>query len=206
MNTGLLVLRRMWRHTMLPISTAIALSLSVPAAAAPGAHGPGGEHLDAPAHAAGTMSSPRMETKSELFELVASLQGGELAILIDRFETNQPVLGASVEVESGALKAKATFHADLGDYAVDDPALLEALSKPGEHALVFTVIAGEGSDLLEGTLPVEASANEHDADHAHLPASVWVAAGLLGFGAAGFWLWRRRARRGLPVAAIGGRS
>ena len=74
-----------------------------------------------------------MEAKSETFELVARLGGGELSILIDRFETNEPVLNAQVEVESGKLKAVAKFHADQGDYAVDDAALLGALGQPGAH-------------------------------------------------------------------------
>jgi hypothetical protein len=95
-----------------------------------------------------------MEAKSEAFELVARLSGGELSILIDRFETNEPVLNAQVEVESGKLKAVAKFHADQGDYAVDDAALLGALGQPGTHPIVVTLIAGKESDLLEGTLHV----------------------------------------------------
>ena len=85
----------------------------------------------------------RVEANSDLFELVATLAGGELSILIDRFATNEPVLQAQVEVESGALKALAKFHADIGYYAVDDPAMLKKLSTPGEHPLVITVLANK---------------------------------------------------------------
>jgi hypothetical protein len=141
-----------------------------PALAGPGAHGPNGEHLDTPAGAAGSAdASPRMEAKSEAFELVATLAGGELSILIDRFATNEPVLNAQVEVETGTLKANAKFHADHGDYAVDDPALLEALGKPGAHPVVITVIAAKDSDLLEGTIEVtDASAKaSNDPAHSH---------------------------------------
>jgi hypothetical protein len=144
---------------------------SLPASAGPGAHGPNGEHLDGPAAgAAGTDSTPRMEAKSEAFELVARLGGGELSILIDRFETNEPVLNAQVEVESGKLKAVAKFHADQGDYAVDDAALLSVLGQPGAHPIVVTLLAGKESDLLEGTLQVTTAVSvEPGHGHSHEP-------------------------------------
>ncbi|MBB4845814.1 hypothetical protein HNP55_004366 [Paucibacter oligotrophus] len=145
---------------------ALALGLSALAAwASSGAHGPNGEHLDAQAPGTAAVSSaPRLEARSELFELVARLDGGELSILIDRYASNEPLLGADVELESGPLKAKAKFHADLGDYAVDDPALLKLLSTPGEHPLIITVLAGAESDLLDGVLHV-AAGTARDAAH-----------------------------------------
>ncbi|PZP73798.1 hypothetical protein [Delftia tsuruhatensis] len=123
--------------------------------AAPGAHGPNGEHLDTVQQSAGSQASaPRLDAKSELFELVATLSDDKLSILIDRFDTNEPVLRASVEVESGNLKAPAAFHEDLGDYRVEDAQLLKQLREAGEHPLVFTVSAGSNSDLLDGVLRV----------------------------------------------------
>lgn len=168
------------------------LAWAAPIAAGPGAHGPGGEHLDAPSGAV-TRGAPRLEAHSEAFELVARLAGGELTVLIDRYASNEPVLDAKLEVESGAHKATAVFHADLGDYAIDDKAFLEAISRPGSHALVFTVFAGKESDLLEGTLVVEAAdvaAYGHDHEHGHLHEAVWAAIVALVL-AAGVWLWRR---------------
>lgn len=150
-----------------------------PALAAPGAHGPNGEHLDVPSAAGGSSTAPRIEAKSEAFELVGQLSGGELSILINRFETNEPVLGATVEVESGNLKAKAPFHADHGDYAVADEAFLKAMAKPGAHSLVVTIAAGNEADLLEGTLTVPEEAH----DHAHEGLS-WRAWALGAVGAA----------------------
>jgi hypothetical protein len=148
---------------------ALALSVLAPSSqAAPGAHGPNGEHLDAPVGpAAGSTDTPRFEARTETFEMVGRLQGGELSIFINRFETNEPVLDATVELETGDLKAKAPFHRDLGDYSVDDKAFLEALSKPGRHSLVIMVVAGADSDLLDATLVVTpttvaaAGAHEH---------------------------------------------
>ncbi|XLZ68724.1 hypothetical protein ABT364_19545 [Massilia sp. SR12] len=143
------------------ITYLLCLALTGAALANPGAHGPNGEHLDAPASAAGTASTvPRVETFSELFELVGHLSGGELSILIDRYDTNAPVLNGSVEVQYKNMKARAKFHADIGDYAIDDEKFLKALSTPGKHALLFTVIADGESDLLEGTLNVAAAPHE----------------------------------------------
>lgn len=181
---------------------ALALFLST-AVAAPGAHGPNGEHLDAPAGAASGSAAPRIEAKSEAFELVGQLQGGELSILINRFETNEPVLNASVEVESGNQKAKAPFHADHGDYAVADAAFMNVLSKPGSHPLVITVTAGNDADLLEGALNVPEQA--HDRDHDGFGWRAWTLAGLAGLLAAAIvWrFWRRRRARSV-LAANGG--
>lgn len=156
------------------------------ALAAPGAHGPNGEHLDAPTQqtAASGGNAPRFEAKSETFELVGVLRDDELSMLINRFETSEPVLDAKVEVESGDMKAVARFHADFGDYSVDDAAFLKALKAPGEHALVVTVVAGSESDLLDGMLRVGGMRATTQADphgHAHeegrilgLPLGAWI--------------------------------
>nr|WP_157360134.1 hypothetical protein [Caldimonas brevitalea] len=197
----------------------LTLALITPCLAGPGAHGPNGEHLDTPASAVGAAASnvPRLEAKSEAFELVATLSGGELSVLIDRFETNDPVLQARLEVESGGRKATATFHADHGDYAVADPEFLKLLAKPGEHPLLFTIVAGNESDLLDGTLVVsEASAGQaaataahghqhpaggqgHDEESHHdhgggLARSATVVGGLSVLALGGLW-WRRRQQR-----------
>jgi len=152
------------------ISLLLALAVAMPAHASPGAHGPNGEHLDGPAATTTSGSVPRVETFTELFELVGHLSGGELSVLIDRYETNEPVLGGTLEVEYKNLKARAKFHADIGDYAIDDPKFLQALSVPGKHALLFTFTAGGESDLLEGTLDVPAAAAH---DHVTEPGRRW---------------------------------
>ena len=150
----------------------VALSLMADAFASPGAHGPNGEHLDGAVNAGPAGSVPRVETFSEMFELVGQLSGGEFSVMVDRYETNEPVLNGKLEVEYKGMKAFAKFHADMGDYAIDDEKLLKALSKPGKHALLFTFIAGEESDLLEGTLEVKGVAAEV---HHHTPYLKWAA-------------------------------
>lgn len=153
------------------------------AAAAPGAHGPNGEHLDAPGGGGHVHSDagPRIETFSESFELVGHLQEDELSILIDRYETNVPVLNAKLEIEMDGLKTEAKFHDDHGDYAVADEKFLQALRKPGKHSLIFTLTTSEESDLLEGTLDAGAgaAAHDHDDEHGHSKRPWLVTAAVL---------------------------
>lgn len=192
--------------------TALLLCSNTPALAAPGAHGPNGEHLDGPTTMRAASSLPRVEAKSEAFELVAELRASELAIVVDRYESNEPVLGAKLEVESGTLKAVAAFRVEQGDYAVTDAALLQALAAPGEHGLVFTLVAGKDSDLLDGTLvgaagrfATTAAKNDHghahgNDDHGHghdheLERAAWIGAGVAALGLIGGIAWWRQRRR-----------
>ena len=164
--------------------------------AGPGAHGPNGEHLDAPTmgHANAMPTSLQVEATSDLFELVATLAGGELSIFIDRFETNEPVLKAQVEVESGGLKAQAKFQADVGPYTIDDPAMLKKLSTPGEHPLVITVLAGNDSDLLDAVLrvPETSAVDDHHFHWEWWAIGAMVILALLGVAAARLRKQRQR--------------
>jgi len=85
----------------------------------------------------------------------------------------------------------------MGDYAVDDPALLAAISKPGAHPLLFTLVAGEESDLLKGTLQVT-QALEDDHDHEHAAWNPWLLAAIAAVVliAAAFVVRRMRQRKG----------
>ena len=174
----------------------VALALTAAALASPGAHGPNGEHLDAPSSAGTAGNAPQVETFSDMFELVGQLSGSELSIMIDRYETNEPVLNGKLEVEYKGLKAMAKFHADMGDYAVDDPKFLKALASPGKHALMFTFIAGDESDLLEGTL--EVGAPPADA-HPHTSYWTWAALAIAAIAAIAAALFlRHRSRKSTP--------
>jgi hypothetical protein len=197
-------------HLMAAALSALMMIATTSTLAAPGAHGPNGEHLDGPATMRAASALPRVEAKSESFELVAELRPSELVIVVDRFESNEPVLGAQLEVESGSLKAVAAFRADQGDYAVTDAALLKALAAPGEHGLVFTLVAGKDSDLLDGTLVGSAGgvvtatakddhghAHEGD-DHGHdheLERAAWIGASVAALGLIGGIAWWRQRRR-----------
>jgi hypothetical protein len=196
----------------LAAATSLLLLLAPPSAfAGPGAHGPDGEHLDAPPATRSTAALPRVEAHTDAFELVAELRAGELVILVDRYTSNEPVLGATLEVESGSLKAVAAFRADRGDYVVTDATLLKALAAPGEHGMVFTLMAGQDSDLLDGTLVSDAGraataaaggsdGHAHDVGHGTghgnlSERTVWIGAGAAGLGLLGGIAWWRRRRR-----------
>lgn len=174
------------------------------AIAAPGAHGPGGEHLQAGGLAEAVSGAPRVEASTDEFELVARLGAGELSILVDRYATNEPVLGAEVTVQFGNLKAKAAFHADHGDYSANDPALLKALSAPGEHALIFTVVAGKDTDLIDANLIVGPAAAVVDAHANDLPRwlKVLLAIAVLHVAAGLAYFILKRTKRNLPQAAL----
>lgn len=167
----------------------LSISMSI---AGPGAHGPNGEHLDEAEEHVHSSGGPRIETFTESFELVGHLEEEELSILIDRYASNEPVLGGMLEVEYKDIKAPAKFHADHGDYAITEPRLLKALSTPGKHALLFTFAAGKDSDLLEGTLEVgaddDAEAHTHGLRYRYWIALVVAALALLG----GMAMVRRR--------------
>jgi hypothetical protein len=176
--------------------------LSVIAAhAAPGAHGPDGEHLD---QSNGQVGGRQLQTEanSELFELVAQLTTEGLRVFVDRYETNEPVLNAQLEVESGPIKSTATFRAGSGDYLVAEARLVQALSAAGEHGLVFTLRAGDDADLLNGTLvnPGTASkASQSHHDHTRERAVIAAGTALAVFSSAAVvWVWVRRRRSTTP--------
>ncbi|MCO5118860.1 MAG: hypothetical protein M9951_04410 [Burkholderiaceae bacterium] len=105
-------------------------------------------------------AKPGFEAASDTFEVVARLQPGALKLFVNRYETSEPVLDADVELESGSLKAQASFQADEGSYVVRDEAFLQALSRPGTHQVVVTLLAGDDADLLEGLLTAVSPAQE----------------------------------------------
>ena len=83
-------------------------------------------HDDAPAPASGT-AAPRAEAHSDLFELVATVRGGGAVLYLDRFATNEPVTGASIEVGEGDTTTKATPQPD-GTYRLEAPWLADRKS------------------------------------------------------------------------------
>lgn len=126
---------------------------------------------DKPA-ATGT-ASPRVEAHSDLFELVGVVDKGQMTVYLDRYATNEPVLGAKIEYESGATKGVASAQAD-GTYLIK----FDALAKPGELPFAFTVTAGADTDLLAGDLDL------HD-PHAHANEGVRSWLQWLGYALAG---------------------
>ncbi len=135
--------------------------------------GEGHDHGDATPAVTGT-GSPRVSSHSDLFELVGIVDAGAMTIYLDRHATNEPVTGATVEVEAGAAKGVATPQPD-GSYRFEHPVFKQAAAL----SVTFTVLAGSESDLLAGdlTLPDPHAAQDHTHDNAHAarPWRRWAA-------------------------------
>ena len=185
-------------NTFLRCGRVLALTGLLGLSALAWAHG-GEDHGDT-AMAVNATGLPRVEAHSDLFELVGQLDGQGLSLLIDHYDSNAPVLGAKVTVESGGIEAAANFRAGQGDYAVTDERLLALLRQGQEHALVFTITQGDDSDLLDGTLrrPQVVAPAEHAAGlpWAPLLGGLAVLAALLAV--AYVYLQRRARARLLP--------
>ena len=109
-------------------------------------HG-GHDHGDAPPPST-LQIAPRVTAVSPLFELVAVSSGGALTVYLDRFDTNEPAVGARIDVETPAGPVTATPDGDV--YKVD----ARWASTPGEYELLFTITADAEIDFLTGTLAV----------------------------------------------------
>lgn len=156
---ALVLLTTLATLVLLTTLASVAILASPPAQAAPGAHGPDGEHLSAAAGpAAGAAGHPRFEASSEAFEVVGRLVAGELSLFVSDYESNAPVEGAEVDVEVATLRAGARYRPGRGDYVVDDAGLVAVLAKAGEHPLVITVLGDTDGDLLAASLVVAPSA------------------------------------------------
>src|SRR6185312_9407199 len=124
---------------------ALAAAAVLCAAITPASAHEGHSHDEQPPVSAGAL--PRGEADSNAFELVAIVRGENLEIYLDRFATNEPVTGATIEVESPGGPVKAKEDAD-GTYRVAAP----WLAKDGRADLIFTVTAGDATDILPLTI------------------------------------------------------
>ena len=152
--------------------------------------GEGHDHGAAKPTSAGP-ASPRFTAQSDLFEAVGILGKDELVVYVDRAASNEPVINATVELESAGIKRVGTFEPKLGEYHFD----AKPFAKVGEYAITLTVKAGADSDLLTADLDVHdaGSASSAVASHAH-PGS-WQRAALWGGGGivvAALLLWAIR--------------
>ena len=132
------------------------------AAAWPAAAHEGHIHADEAAPIAIMPSTgPQIESSGSVFELVATARGHELTIYLDRADTNVPVDGATIEITTDGKPPVAAKPIGAGTYEAE----ATWLDEPGAKPLVFTVMAGEEADLLNGVLqvsqPVAASAEQH---------------------------------------------
>jgi hypothetical protein len=151
--------------------------------------------------------TPRGEAASDLFELVAIAQGGELVLYLDRFATNEPVEGATLEVETPAGPSSAQARPG-------EPYRLAApwSANPGSYDLIVSVAKDGVADVLPLRLVVP-QANANGAAAAATPGAadggargLWIGAGsalagvVAGLALAGL-LRRRNVAAALLVAA-----
>lgn len=150
----------------------------------------------APATREAAPSVPVVTAVSEAFELVGRLHHDELSILIDRADSNEPVLHATLTVDVDGRSIAVPFHAEHGDYALSDPAVLAKLQQVGSKPLTFTLLAGEESDLLTGELDVH-DAEPAVADHRHAwqEYAGWAGGAFAGLAVLGLAVRRQRAAR-----------
>lgn len=172
---------------------AVALSASALMAAAHGDEPHGDEPHPVASAATG---SPRFEAATDTFEMVGRLENGALTLHVSRFESSEPVLQATVELESGDHKANAVFRADQGSYIVSEPKPLQALGRAGSHPIVVTVTSGNEADLLEATLDIAATESAKKTDQLPLGAALAGVLGLGAVGAGGFVLRKKRSNKG----------
>ncbi|WP_024303456.1 hypothetical protein [Pseudogulbenkiania sp. MAI-1] len=155
------------------------------------AHG-GEDHGDGAKPALSANVAPRAEAHTELFELVVTPTGDQLTVYLDRYASNEPVSGATVEIESGSWKAVAQAAGD-GSYRAKAP----QFAKPGQYPLVFTVQAGPDADLIETTLVVAEPAKPAAEVRAKGVGTMWwwVGGALAALGGVSLLLKRRTPRR-----------
>jgi RND family efflux transporter MFP subunit len=116
------------------------------------AHAHEGGHDDVPPPTANAQGLPRLTTKSDVYELVAVLDGERLKIYLDRYEDNSPVSGAVISVLIGAETISAEAAPD-GTYIISSPLFRGS----GSLDLVFDINAAAGDDLLPARLSLGTS-------------------------------------------------
>ena len=115
--------------------------------------GPGHDHGEAPAAAAGT-ALPRFAATSDLFELVGVLDGQKIALYLDHAGDNSPVKDARLELDIAGTNVPVTRVAE-GEFQ----ATLAAPLAEGVSPVTATVAAGTDSDLLAGEIDLHPAAH-----------------------------------------------
>ncbi|NMG29984.1 hypothetical protein [Aromatoleum evansii] len=132
------------RRLMLPL----VFSLAAPAFAGPGHDG--GHEGDETQTMATDPALPRFEAHSDLFEVVGTVNRGEISVTLDTWATNEPVAGAQIELESGSYKANGEFQRDDGSYRFKSAPFGET----GSYPITLTISTGNDVDLLAASLVV----------------------------------------------------
>lgn len=145
---------------------AATLSLSAPVLAHEG-H----DHGDSKAPPLINSVAARGEAVSDSFELVAIVRAEGLDIYIDRFDTNEPVEGATIEVETPSGPAKAQANPGQA-YTLPAPWLV----KNDRADLIFTVTAAGTTEILPVSISATGQAQAASTNSQGKPRT-WMLAG-----------------------------
>jgi hypothetical protein len=155
------------------VLAALALFMVLAVSTSPSVWAHGGEvHGDEQPVTSSTIG-PRMESHSDIFELVAipsARDGGTLAVYLQEFWTNSAVESATLELTAADETITGVF--DKGVYRFKAPWVL----KPGAYDLTFAITAGDQSDLLIGRLDIPeppTGAASHDTLWDHIWPQNW---------------------------------
>lgn len=160
------------------------------------AHG-GEDHGDEGKSPAPAMAiAPRALAQSDDFELVAVLdespsKSRRLLISLDEFKTNQPVVGARLEMDVSGQNISVQEQSP-GVYEAQFSAL-DSLEAGGRLPLTISVETDDSSDLLTTVLVLPTTVPSHTAGSRDISkTAAWVAGALLAFAATILLIVRRR--------------
>ena len=151
--------RSRWRSAWTASLLSCVIAIAGPVLAGGGddhSHGP-----ETPVAAAGGM--PRLATQTDIYQVVGTLKDGRLAIYVDRFADNEPVVDAEVAVTIGEDTVEAVPTGE-GTYAL----VHRSLSGHGQLEMIFNVSSSSGDDLIPATLVLPEAAAAHPAHGAGL--------------------------------------
>lgn len=168
----------------------MALALALPA----WAH----EGEDHGAPAAPTSAAPEIASRAasatETFGMVAVIRDTGLILYLDRLATNEPVAGAQIEVESGALRTNAKF-VEPGVYWIETG----HFARPGKYPMTIAVQTDDVADLMAITLEVSAPLADAAAPSGKSASwnstAVWGTSGALLLAGVGIVAVNRRGRK-----------
>lgn len=145
----------------LMLMTLLALGSSFGCVSTAWAHGDDDHSNEAPASPAADVpimiNQNKLVLSSDEVELVALADKRTLLIYLDRFKSNQPIVGASLILETNGEETTAQ-ELHPGQYQIDAPWVETA----GSYQLLITIDSDEMSDLLDGTLVIAPATNIDD--------------------------------------------
>ncbi len=166
------------------ILTGASLLLGLAGTTAAFAHG--GEDHGAPPPPVSVAVAPRASAASEEFEVVTVLADKKLVVYLDRFSTNEPVVGAKLEIDGAGLKGIAEETAP-GIYTLAADNLPAA-----RHPLTISIETSDSADLLTTTLDTGEAPGAVVHVHSWGERAIWGGAGVLVLASGALLLVRRR--------------